>query len=90
MSEASSSADSGNSGNNETMPSTGGTCNENMCGPKEGEILKGDDELTMSDEQWRKKLTPEQFKATVDRLPTREEMDQTINEQLIVEFYSRF
>jgi len=35
-------------------------------------------------------LTPEQFKATVVRLPTREEMDQTINEQLIVEYYSRF
>jgi len=35
-------------------------------------------------------LTPELFKAAVVRLPTREEMDQTINEQLIVEFYSRF
>lgn len=35
-------------------------------------------------------LTPEQFKAVMVRLPTREEMDQTINEQLIVEFYSRF
>lgn len=32
----------------------------------------------------------EQFKASVVRLPTREEMDQNINEQLIVEFYSRF
>jgi len=32
-----------------------------MCGPKEGEILKADNELTMSDEQWRKRLTPEQF-----------------------------
>jgi small subunit ribosomal protein S4 len=35
-------------------------------------------------------LNGEQFKAVVVRLPTREEMDQTINEQLIVEFYSRF
>ena len=35
-------------------------------------------------------LNPEQFKASVVRLPTREEMDQNINEQLIVEFYSRF
>ena len=35
-------------------------------------------------------LNAEQFKATAVRLPTREEMDQTINEQLIVEFYSRF
>ena len=35
-------------------------------------------------------LAPEQFKATMVRLPTREEMDQNINEQLIVEFYSRF
>jgi small subunit ribosomal protein S4 len=35
-------------------------------------------------------LNAEQFKAAVVRLPTREEMDQNINEQLIVEFYSRF
>jgi small subunit ribosomal protein S4 len=35
-------------------------------------------------------LNAEQFKANVVRLPTREEMDQNINEQLIVEFYSRF
>jgi small subunit ribosomal protein S4 len=35
-------------------------------------------------------LEGEQFRATVVRLPTREEMDQNINEQLIVEFYSRF
>src|SRR5580698_175607 len=35
-------------------------------------------------------LTADQFKASMVRLPTREEMDQTINEQLIVEFYSRF
>ena len=32
----------------------------------------------------------ETFKATVVRLPTREEMTQEVNEQLIVEFYSRF
>jgi len=35
-------------------------------------------------------IAAEQFKASMVRLPTREEMDQTINEQLIVEFYSRF
>ena len=35
-------------------------------------------------------LDAEQFKATVVRLPAREEMDQNINEQLVVEFYSRF
>jgi len=35
-------------------------------------------------------LDGEAFKATVVRLPKRDEMDQTINEQLIVEFYSRF
>jgi len=35
-------------------------------------------------------LNAEQFKARAVRLPTREEMDQNINEQLIVEFYSRF
>ena len=35
-------------------------------------------------------LNAEAFKATVVRLPTREEMMQDINEQLIVEFYSRF
>jgi small subunit ribosomal protein S4 len=35
-------------------------------------------------------MNAEQFKARAVRLPTREEMDQNINEQLIVEFYSRF
>ena len=35
-------------------------------------------------------LNAEQFKSAVVRLPKRDEMDQTINEQLIVEFYSRF
>jgi small subunit ribosomal protein S4 len=35
-------------------------------------------------------LNAEAFKANVTRLPKRDEMDQTINEQLIVEFYSRF
>lgn len=39
-------------------------CNENMCGPAEGEVLKGEDEVTLSDEQWRSKLTPEQFNIT--------------------------
>jgi small subunit ribosomal protein S4 len=35
-------------------------------------------------------LNAEALKATCVRLPTREEMEQGINEQLIVEFYSRF
>jgi len=35
-------------------------------------------------------LDAEAFKANVVRLPTRDEMEQGINEQLIVEFYSRF
>lgn len=32
----------------------------------------------------------EAFRGTINRLPSREEMEQSINEQLIVEFYSRF
>jgi small subunit ribosomal protein S4 len=35
-------------------------------------------------------LNPEQFKATVVRLPNRDEMAPEVNEQLIVEYYSRF
>ncbi len=35
-------------------------------------------------------LAGEQCKGTIVRLPNREEMDQNVNEQLIVEFYSRF
>ena len=35
-------------------------------------------------------LNAEAYKAVVNRLPAREEMEQGINEQLIVEFYSRF
>ena len=35
-------------------------------------------------------LSVKATKAGVVRLPKRDEMDQTINEQLIVEFYSRF
>ena len=35
-------------------------------------------------------LNAEAFKATVNRLPNRDEMEPGINEQLIVEFYSRF
>ena len=35
-------------------------------------------------------LNAEAFKAAVVRLPKRDEMDQNITEQLIVEFYSRF
>jgi len=35
-------------------------------------------------------LNAEAFKAIVNRLPTRDEMEPGVNEQLIVEFYSRF
>lgn len=35
-------------------------------------------------------LNAEAFKGVVNRLPAREEMEQGVNEQLIVEFYSRF
>ncbi len=35
-------------------------------------------------------LNAEAFKAKVERLPNRDEMEPGINEQLIVEFYSRF
>lgn len=34
--------------------------------------------------------TDESFKGVLNRLPNREEMQQEVNEQLIVEFYSRF
>jgi peptide methionine sulfoxide reductase msrA/msrB len=53
-------SDTTGGGTNDSATS-GGTCNVNMCGPKEGEVLKGENEVTLSDEQWRKKLTPEQF-----------------------------
>ena len=46
-----------------SQPDTGG-CSANACGPREGDVLKGENELTMSDEQWRTKLTPEQFDVT--------------------------
>ncbi len=51
-------------GNGETAATAAGSCSENMCGPKQGEVLKGESEVTASDEQWRKKLTPEQFDVT--------------------------
>ncbi len=35
-------------------------------------------------------INAESLKSTINRLPTRDEMDPSINEQLIVEFYSRF
>lgn len=35
-------------------------------------------------------LNAEQFKGVINRLPNRDEMEPAINEQLIVEFYSRF
>jgi small subunit ribosomal protein S4 len=35
-------------------------------------------------------LQADQLKAVVNRLPTRDEMEPGVNEQLIVEFYSRF
>ena len=54
----------GAGGKSDANPAPGVTCNEKMCGPKQGEVLKGENELTVSDEQWRKKLTPEQFNVT--------------------------
>ena len=51
-------------GNEETNSAAAGTCSGKICGPKEGEVLKGENELTTSDEQWREKLTPRQFDVT--------------------------
>ncbi len=53
--------------------------------------------VTRSVEESRARVVPgwltrndEALSAVVNRLPTRDEMDPSINEQLIVEFYSRF
>jgi len=53
--------------------------------------------VTRSLEESRARVVPgwltrndEALSAVVNRLPTRDEMDPAINEQLIVEFYSRF
>ena len=53
--------------------------------------------VTKSLEESRARVVPgwltrndEALSAVVNRLPTRDEMDPSINEQLIVEFYSRF
>ncbi len=53
--------------------------------------------VTKSVEESRARVVPgwltrndEALKGTVTRLPTRDEMEPSINEQLIVEFYSRF
>jgi len=46
----------GGGGKSDAKLPSGVTCNEKMCGPREGEVLKGERELTVSDEQWRKKL----------------------------------
>jgi peptide methionine sulfoxide reductase msrA/msrB len=48
-------------GGNGKAPDVSGSCSANACGPREGDTLKGENELTMSDEQWRTKLTAEQF-----------------------------
>ena len=40
------------------------TCNEKMCGPRQGEVLKSESDVTADDEVYRKKLTPEQFNVT--------------------------
>lgn len=50
-------------GTSDATPSDA-ACNENMCGPAEGEVLKSEKDVTLSDEQWRTKLTPEQFNIT--------------------------
>jgi peptide methionine sulfoxide reductase msrA/msrB len=54
-------AGGGACGGSSQSPDAGGSCSANACGPREGDVLKGENELTMSDEQWRTKLTPEQF-----------------------------
>jgi len=53
--------------------------------------------VTRSLEERRARVVPgwltrndEALSAVVNRLPTRDEMEPSINEQLIVEFYSRF
>jgi peptide-methionine (R)-S-oxide reductase len=46
----------------EAAPGAG--CSEKMCGPRQGEVLKSEGEVTASDETWRAKLTPEQFNVT--------------------------
>lgn len=47
------------------------------------------DESTMrTPPAWMERVD-DAFKGTINRLPIRDEMDKTINEQLIVEFYSR-
>jgi peptide methionine sulfoxide reductase msrA/msrB len=52
------------SGGSGDAPDASSGCSANACGPREGDVLKGENELTMSDEQWRSKLTPEQFNVT--------------------------
>ncbi len=54
----------GGGGDSDAKPAPEVACNEKMCGPREGEVLKGENELTLSDQQWRKKLTSEQFNVT--------------------------
>jgi peptide methionine sulfoxide reductase msrA/msrB len=56
-------AGGGTAGGGSQAPDAGG-CSANACGPREGDVLKGENELTKSDEQWRAKLTPEQFNVT--------------------------
>ena len=45
-------------GGSESGPCGAGSCSPTACGPREGDVLKGEGELTLSDEQWRSKLTP--------------------------------
>ena len=42
----------------------GCSCSPTACGPREGDVLKSEDEVSQSDEQWRSKLTPMQFDVT--------------------------
>ena len=46
-------------------PAAGGTCNENICGPKQGEVLKGENELTAE----RRAMAEEAHARTVQRHP---------------------
>ena len=56
--------ETGGSGGKADAKPSGAVCSEKMCGPAAGEVLKSEGELTVNDEQWRKKLTPEQFNVT--------------------------
>ena len=47
------------------------SCSPTACGPREGDVLKGENEVTLSDEQWRSKLTPSSSTSLAARGPNR-------------------